>query len=70
MEKVAPPGEERQRMTITHAILIKAGVLLAIPLAIFLIAFLVALSDFIYDRIFATKTSEIPKIPPFLGNPR
>jgi len=57
-------------MTVTHAILVKTGVLLAIPLAAFLIAFLVALSDFVYDRLFAAKATEIPKIPPFLGNPR
>jgi hypothetical protein len=66
----SPASKERHPMTIAHAVLVKAGVLLAIPLAIFLIAFLVALSDFVYDRLFASKSSEVPKIPPFLGHPR
>ena len=57
-------------MTITHAVLVKAGVFLAIPLAAFLIAFLAALSDFVYNRLFPAKANEVPKIPPFLGNPR
>ncbi len=57
-------------MTVTHAFLVKAGVLLSIPLAAFLIAFLVAFSDFVYDRLFAAKAVEIPKIPPFLGSHR
>jgi hypothetical protein len=57
-------------LTVTHPVLVKASIFLAIPLAAFLIAFIVALSDFVYDRLFATKAVEIPKIPPFLGNPR
>jgi hypothetical protein len=57
-------------MTLSHLVLVKASILLAIPVAAFLVAFLVALSDFIYGRLFPTKTSKLSKIPPFLGNSR
>jgi hypothetical protein len=56
-------------MTLTHAVLVKAGALLAIPVVIFLIAFLVAAVDFIYARL-ATKPAKIGEIPSFLRNSR
>jgi hypothetical protein len=50
----------------THLILLRTIDLLAIPVGVFAAAFLVAVSDYAYGRLFVDKSAEPVEIHPFL----